>query len=106
MPTLDDLLREEQPQQDDSAALQELFAQTFDLDGWQFEQQGSIPYAILHGENDTKLNLTVIPALNGYEWQLNGISILSPNEAELSVEEKRMRLVEAARRTRYQPRQS
>lgn len=101
MTTLDELLFDASQPEDRSAALQEAFKEAFDLEGWEFRQLGSIPYGSLQSEKGATLSITALPSGSGLEWQLNGVSFLHPADANLDLEERRMRLVSAARAARY-----
>lgn len=106
MPTLDDLLRDQSEPQDRSGDLQTAFKEAFDLEGWQFTQQGSIPYGILEGGNGRVLRITALQNGGGLEWQLNGVAFLHAADGDLDIETRRMRLVEAATRAQYIPAQT
>lgn len=103
MTTLYDLMYDMSDQQDRSGSLQEAFSEAFDLEGWQFVQQGSIPYGILPGRDGHDIHVTAIQNGGGFEWQLNGISFLFAADSDLPLEERRQRLVDAARRAGYVP---
>lgn len=104
MATLDELIFDQSKPQDSSGELQQAFSEAFDLEGWSFAQLGSIPYGTLESEVGPKLAITAIPNGPGLEWQLNGISFMSAADASLGLEERRMRLVDAAQRAGYRAR--
>lgn len=101
MTTLFDLIHDTSEPVDRSESLQDAFKEAFDLEGWEFAQLGSIPYGTLHSEVGPTLSITAIQNGGGLEWQLNGVSFLFAADADLDLETRRMRLVDAARRAGY-----